>query len=47
MQRHRFVKDFIAWPYSSYHPVLNEEWMIVNGQRVLDWFGGNEWIIEE
>ena len=45
-QRHGFVADFRAWPYSSYHALLYEKAMhLIKREDVLEWFGGRDSLI--
>jgi len=38
-QKHRFVKDFRDWKYSSYGIILNEKPTVINRGEVMKWFG--------
>jgi hypothetical protein len=39
-QKHGFVDDFRAWPYSSYHAHLSEQPTRLDREEVLGWFDG-------
>jgi putative transposase len=41
-QKHGFVDDFRAWPYSSYGSLTNDRITWLNRGEVLSWFGGSE-----
>jgi len=41
-QKHRFVDDFRAWPYSSYGSLTNDHSTWLNRGEVLLWFSGSE-----
>jgi putative transposase len=45
-QKHKFVKDFRDWKYSSYGIILSEKQTSVKRGEVLDWFGNKEQYIE-
>ena len=53
-QKHKFVKDFRNWKYSSYGIVLSEKRTSLKRDEVLEWFGGereyldlhNEWVTD-
>jgi len=38
-QKHKFVKDFRDWKYSSYGIILSEKRTIINRDEVMKWFG--------
>ena len=38
-QKHRFVKDFRDWKYSSYGSILTEKPALVKRNEVIKWFG--------
>ena len=46
-QLHGMVSDFKDWPYSSYHPILENNNNIVAVDRVLEWFGGRQPFIDQ
>ena len=46
-QKHRFVTDFRAYPYSSYHLFLTDKPTFVKRVEVLDWFGGRAGFISQ
>jgi len=39
-QKHGFVTDFRAWPYSSYHAVVSQQPTHLERDKVLAWFQG-------
>jgi putative transposase len=39
-QKHKFVKDFREWKWSSYGVILAEKPTKINREAVLEWFGG-------
>ena len=39
-QRHAFVDDYRAWPYSSYQAMLSSEATHLQREEVLEWFQG-------
>lgn len=39
-QRHGFVDDFRAWPWSSYAPLAFDKSSVIRRDEVLAWFGG-------
>ncbi len=39
-QKHGFVTDFRAWPYSSYHAVVSQQPTRLERDEVLAWFQG-------
>jgi len=41
-QKHKFVKDFRDWKYSSYGIILSDKKTSVNRSEVLKWFGNKE-----
>jgi putative transposase len=41
-QKHKFVKDFRDWKYSSYGIILSDVKTSVNRSEVLRWFGNKE-----
>lgn len=41
-QKHKFVKDFREWKYSSYGIILSDMKTSVNRSAVMDWFGNKE-----
>ena len=41
-QKHKFVKDFRDWKYSSYGVILSEKRTIVQRDEVMRWFGSRE-----
>ena len=41
-QKHRFVKDFRDWKYSSYRSILTRKLGIVKRDEVMKWFGTKE-----
>jgi hypothetical protein len=41
-QKHKFVKDFRDWKYSSYGIILSDMKTSVNRSEVLRWFGNKE-----
>jgi len=45
-QKHRFVKNFRTYPYSSYTIVLSGQPGIVERNKVLEWFGGIDAFVE-
>jgi putative transposase len=45
-QKHKFVKDFRDWKYSSYGIILTKKPTMLKRDIVLDWFGGNESYLE-
>lgn len=53
-QKHKFVKDFRDWKYSSYEIILSDKRTIVKRDEVMKWFGNrdeylslhNEWVTD-
>ena len=53
-QKHKFVKDFRDWKYSSYGIILNEKPTVINRGEVMKWFGTkdeylslhNQWVTD-
>jgi len=53
-QKHKFVKDFRDWKYSSYGVILSEKSTSLRRDEVLKWFGSrqeyvalhNEWVTD-
>jgi hypothetical protein len=45
-QKHKFVKDFRDWKYSSYGIILGDTKTSVNRSEVLRWFGNKEDYLE-
>jgi putative transposase len=45
-QKHRFVKNFRMYPYSSYAIILSGQPGIVERNKVLEWFGGIDAFVE-
>jgi hypothetical protein len=53
-QKHKFVKDFRDWKYSSYGIILSEKRTSLKRDEVLEWFGSrqeyldlhNEWVTD-
>jgi putative transposase len=45
-QKHKFVKDFREWKYSSYGIILTENKTSVKRSEVLEWFGNKEQYLE-
>lgn len=41
-QKHGFVNDFRAYPYSSYHSHLSKAMTRLKREEVWDWFGNKE-----
>ena len=41
-QKHKFVKDFRDWKYSSYGIILSDVKTSVNRSKVMEWFGNNK-----
>lgn len=41
-QKHRFVKDFRDWKYSSYGIILSDQKTCVNRSAVMEWFGNEK-----
>jgi hypothetical protein len=41
-QKHKFVKDFRDWKYSSYGIILTDRKASVNRSKVMEWFGNQE-----
>lgn len=41
-QKHKFVKDFRDWKYSSYGIILSDKKTSVKRSEVLEWFGNKE-----
>jgi putative transposase len=39
---HGFVKECAAWPWSSYHTILNEKPTTLKREEVLQWFGSKD-----
>ncbi|MGD8625749.1 MAG: hypothetical protein PVJ34_14520 [Anaerolineae bacterium] len=44
-EKHGFVDDFRAWPYSSYHAHLSDKPTRLQRDEVLDWFHGEEGLV--
>jgi hypothetical protein len=53
-QKHKFVKDFRDWKYSSYGIILSEKHTSLKRDQVVQWFGSkqeyldlhNEWVTD-
>jgi putative transposase len=45
-QKHKFVKDFRDWKYSSYGIILSEKHTNLKRSEVLEWFGGKQSYLE-
>jgi len=53
-QKHKFVRDFRDWKYSSYGVILSAKHTIVKRDKVLQWFGNkddylslhNDWVVD-
>lgn len=45
-QKHKFVKDFREWKYSSYGIILGDKKTSVNRSEVLKWFGSKKQYLE-
>lgn len=45
-QKHGVATDFMSYPYSSYHSILNGDHYFIDSEAVLDFFGGGEKFIE-
>ena len=53
-QKHKFVKDFRDWKYSSYGVILSTKHTIVSRDKVMKWFGNkddylslhNDWVAD-
>jgi len=53
-QKHKFVKDFRDWKYSSYGIILSTKHTIVKRDKVMQWFGNkdeylslhNDWVAD-
>jgi hypothetical protein len=41
-QKHRFVKDFRDWKYSSYGVILTGKATVIERGEVMKWFGSND-----
>ena len=41
-QKHRFVKDFRNWKYSSYGVILTEKATVIKRGNVMKWFGSSD-----
>jgi hypothetical protein len=41
-QKHKFVKDFREWKYSSYGVILSDKRTIVQRDEVMKWFGNRD-----
>lgn len=41
-QKHSFVKDFRAYPHSSYHAHLSQAMTRLKREEVVDWFGNKD-----
>ncbi len=41
-QKHKFVKDFRDWKYSSYGIILSDKHTIVKRDEVMKWFGNKD-----
>ena len=41
-QKHKFVKDFRDWKYSSYGIILSDKHTIVKRDEVMKWFGNRD-----
>jgi len=41
-QKHKFVKDFRDWKYSSYGVILSDKRTIVQRDEVMKWFGNRD-----
>ena len=45
-QKHKFVKDFRDWKYSSYGIILSDKKTSLKRSEVLEWFGNKEQYLE-
>ena len=45
-QKHKFVKDFRDWKYSSYGIILSGKHTNLKRSEVLEWFGGKQGYLE-
>ena len=45
-QKHKFVKDFREWKYSSYGIILSDVKTSVNRSKVMEWFGNKDEYLE-
>ncbi len=45
-QKHGFVKDFRAWPWSSYSAMLSNQPTKMQRDEVRAWFDGREWFAQ-
>lgn len=53
-QKHKFVKDFRDWKYSSYGVILSTKHTIVKRDKIMKWFGNkdeyialhNDWVVD-
>ena len=39
-QKHQLVKDFSAYPWTSYHSIASDKPTKILRKEVIDWFGG-------
>ena len=54
-QKHKFVKDFRDWKYSSYGVIVSTKHTIIKRDEVMKWFGNkeeyislhNDWVVDE
>lgn len=45
-QRHRAIKDFRKYPYSSYHAIISNDETFLEREKVIQYFGNKEKFIE-
>ena len=44
-QKHKYLKDYRDWPYSSYQALLSDAATFLARTQLLEWFGGkNEFV---
>ncbi len=41
-QKHKFVKDFRDWKYSSYEVILSEKHTVLKRDEIMKWFGNKQ-----
>jgi putative transposase len=44
--KHKIVKDFTTYPWSSYPSIISDKPTLLNKQELIDWFGGIQQFIQ-
>ncbi|MCB9266528.1 MAG: transposase [Lewinellaceae bacterium] len=45
-QKHKYLKDYRDWPYSSYQALLSDAPTFLARTQLLEWFGGKDGFIQ-